>query len=222
MFQCPSINNGGLTPTNTFQSNWDTNQQNDNGSNVVDQQAPRCAYTVNEAICPRNKFVIGFQGALRVYQYVRAAQVRRSAETILATEWNQDWHIVADAGRSDPSATVCKSHRPVHGFKKLGGGELNMELVPADPFGGRPSMERVKFVDLAGDPKAGAASNSRLDWVGRNHNKRVLKNGIDQRTTNFLYVDGHVETKQIKDTVEPKFQWGEKFYSLNPNSDVVP
>ena len=222
MFQCPSINNGGLTPTNTFPSNWDTNQQNDNGANVVDQQAPRIAYTVNEAICPRNKFVLGFQGdTRRVYQFVRAGQVKRNAETVLATEWNQDWHIVADVGRSDPNTTVCKSHRPVHGFIPLSG-SLNMETVPADPFAGRPTYRRAKVSDMAGDPQAGGAFNTRLDWVGRNHGKRTLVNGFDQRKSNFLYVDGHVETRPIKETVEPQFQWGERFYSLSPNNDLQP
>jgi prepilin-type processing-associated H-X9-DG protein len=110
----------------------------------------------------------------------------------------------------------------VHAYKKLGGGELNMELIPPDPFGGRPSIQRVQVADLAGDPQPGGASSTRLDWVGRNHGKRFLKNGIDQRKTNFLYVDGHVETKQIKETIEPKWEWGEKFYTLNPNGDVVP
>ena len=220
MFQCPSIEKGGLPPTNTYPDNHDGNV-NDDGAATIDQQAPRIAYTVNEAICPRNKFVVGFQGAVRTYQFVRAGQIKRNAETVLATEWNQDWKIVADAGRADPSATVCKSHRPVHGFKGTSG-ELNMELIPPDPFGGRPTIARVKPSDLNGDPRAGGAITSRLDWVGRNHGKRVLANGIDQRSTNFLYVDGHVETKRVIDTIQPQFQWGEKFYSLNPGNDIVP
>ena len=34
------------------------------------------------------------------------------------------------------------------------------------------------------------------------------------RKSNFLYVDGHVETKHVAETVYPKSQWGEKFYDL--------
>jgi prepilin-type processing-associated H-X9-DG protein len=218
MFQCPSIPNGGLPPTNTFPQNLDSNQANDDGAAVIDQQAPRSSYTVNEAICPRNKFVIGFQNAVRPYQFVR--NIKNSGGTILATEWNPDWHIVSDAARSDPSSTVCKSHRPIHGFLGMTG-ELNMELVPPDPFGGRPTYRRATVADLAGDPKAGGASSTRLDWVGRNHGKKVLKNGFDERKSNFLYVDGHVETKGIKETLSPKFEWGEKFYTLNPNGDMA-
>jgi len=80
----------------------------------------------------------------------------------------------------------------------------------------------VKLTDLAGDPQAGSASTSRLDWVGRNHGKRKLEQGFDTRKSNFLYVDGHVETKNIRETIAPKFEWGEKFYSLAPNGDVAP
>ena len=41
----------------------------------------------------------------------------------------------------------------------------------------------------------------------------------DSRSTNFLYCDGHVETKNILDTLNP-WQWGDQFYSLYPNNDV--
>ncbi|MEO6435926.1 MAG: prepilin-type N-terminal cleavage/methylation domain-containing protein [Tepidisphaeraceae bacterium] len=219
-FQCPNINNGGLPPTNTSPENLDGGQMNDNGT-IVDQQAPRCAFTINEALCPRNKFVVGFQGAARRYAFVRAGQVKNSGGTILAAEWHQNWRIVADTGRSDPNSTVCKSHRPVHGFAGLSG-ELNMELLPPDAFGGRPTYRRAKVSDLGGDPQAGSASSTRLDWIGRNHDKRKMQNNFDIRRSNFLYLDGHVETKGIRETLEPKFEWGEKFYSLVPNSDFAP
>lgn len=216
-FTCPNFEKGGLPPTNPAAGNLDDGQSVDNAG-AVDQQAPRCAYTVNEAIMPRNKWVIGFQGAARAYRYVSAGKVRNSSQVILATEWNPDWRIVADAGRSDPSSTVCKSHRPVHGFVGLGG-QLNMDTVAADPFGGRPTYRAVSVTDLSPDPKAGDASKSRLDWVGRNHGKKHAGADWDNRRSNFLYVDGHVETKNIRETVMP-FEWGQQFYSLNPNDDI--
>ena len=220
-FQCPMIENGGLPPTNTVKENRDAGQNNDDGDNVIDQQAPRCAYTVNEAIMPRNKFVKGFQGALRVYQFVRASQIKKSAETILATEWNQDWRIVAESGRSSPDETVCKSHRPVHGFVAT---NLNMEMVGPDVFRNPPPPvgRRALVSDLSPDPRAGGAFNTRLDWVGRNHGTKKLEAGFDTRKTNFLYVDGHVESKGIKETLQPRFEWGERFYSLSPNADIAP
>lgn len=222
-FLCPSLPEGGLPPTNTYAANLDGGQSNDAGPGVIDQQAPRCAYTVNEAVCPRNKFKKNFGGktTFRVYQFVRAGQIRKNAETILATEWTLNWRVVTDDGQVDPGAKVCKSHRPVHGFKGIAGG-LNMEQVGVS-MTNLPAVTRATAADLAPDPdsiQVGAASSTRLDWVGRNHDRKRLKNGYDMRRSNFLYVDGHVETKTIKETVEPKFEWGDKFYSLNPNSDM--
>ncbi|CAN5367166.1 hypothetical protein BH09PLA1_BH09PLA1_31380 [soil metagenome] len=222
-FVCPSLDNGGLPPTNTYPGNRDSGQSSDGVSDdVVDFQSPRCAYTVNEAIMPRNKFVLGFQGdTVRPYQFVRASQVRKTAETVLATEWNPDWRIVSDSGRGDPGATVCKSHRPIHGFIGLTG-EQNMEKVAPDAFGRRPTYRRATVTDLTGDPQVGQQLNTRLDWVGRNHDRKVLKGGFDIRRSNFLYCDGHVETKSIKETLSPSFQWGERFYSLTVNGDIQP
>ena len=213
-FQCPELDKGGLPPTNTYTDNQDSGQSNDNGG-VIDEQAPRCAYTVNEAVCPRNKFVPGFQGASRTYHYVTS--VKNGGSCILATEWNPNWRIVEDAGRSNPGQAVCKSHRPVHGFVGLSG-ELNMEQLQPDAFGGRPTYRKVRKNELSvTEPQPGGTIATRLDWVGRNHGSGPWKD----KKSNFLYVDGHVETKSILLTVEP-FEWGERFFTLTPNSDIAP
>jgi prepilin-type processing-associated H-X9-DG protein len=39
------------------------------------------------------------------------------------------------------------------------------------------------------------------------------------RTTNFLYCDGHVENKNIADTLTP-WEWGDYMYSLVPGNDI--
>jgi prepilin-type processing-associated H-X9-DG protein len=104
------------------------------------------------------------------------------------------------------------------------GGQLDMETVAgADPFGGRPQVRRVHVEDLAPDPQVGASGNTRLDWVGRNHGKNRKSNGIfNEATSNFLYADGHVETKSIRDTVQPdNFEWGERFYSWEGGGSIV-
>ena len=62
------------------------------------------------------------------------------------------------------------------------------------------------------DRNGSQTSQSRLDWVGRNHGAKKLEGGKDRRRTNFLYADGHVETKTIEETLKP-FQWGKRFYS---------
>jgi prepilin-type N-terminal cleavage/methylation domain-containing protein/prepilin-type processing-associated H-X9-DG protein len=221
MFQCPSLDNGGLPPTNTFPANRD-GLANDAADTVVDKQAPRCAYTVNEAICPRNKFCTSFQGPnQRVYAFVRGGQVRNSAGTILAAELPRQAKIMTAPGELSGS-DVCKSHRPVHGFIGISGGELDMAKV-GKSMAGLPSLRRVNKGDLTDDPEVTLltqAPSTRLDWVGRDHGRKKLEGGKDKRKTNFLYVDGHVETKTIYDTIDPVFEWGEKFYSLVPGSDI--
>lgn len=123
MFQCPSINNGGLPADDPGAGNIEPGQvASDEGAvpaPFVDYQAPRMAYTANEAIMGINKYVLGFQGAARVYQFVKASQIRHSASTIVVTEFNQDWNVVNDvpdtSGGGGPPF-VCKSHRPVSAY----------------------------------------------------------------------------------------------------------
>ncbi len=38
---------------------------------------------------------------------------------------------------------------------------------------------------------------------------------------NFLYVDGHVETKTVYETLDPVFEWGDQLYSLKPGNDIL-
>jgi prepilin-type processing-associated H-X9-DG protein len=234
MFQCPSLNNGGLPPANTSPVNQEI--PNDAGSNVWDFQAPRLGYTVNEAICPWNVFQLGFQNAVRVYHYVRASQITNASQTILATEWNGSSQLVSSQSRAgSASAYACKSHRPVSAFRSIvpvqddgtSGCQINIDQIPPD-YRGRPVIERVKASDIHGNPDAliplaptSTQSITRLDWVGRNHGiKKIDAQGRDVRLTNFLYVDGHVETKSIFETITP-WQWGDKFFSLTPNGDVL-
>jgi prepilin-type N-terminal cleavage/methylation domain-containing protein/prepilin-type processing-associated H-X9-DG protein len=222
MFQCPSLEEGGLPPTNPAPSMRIPGQVVDPSARGIDEQAPRCAYTLNEAICPRNKFTVGFQGAPRgayVSQYVRASSIKRPAETILATEFWEDWRIVSEVGYGEEEVPVVKSHRPVHAFRGTQGG-LDMNRVTAsDPFR-RPPLPTVMEVtpaELAVPPIIpGQGSLTRLDWVGRNHGLGP----IHKRRTNFLYCDGHVETKLLEQTLQP-FQWGDTFYSLQGCDNVL-
>ena len=64
MFQCPSLPDGGLPPANTFPGNSDlpneaTGLDPYTRQPVIDAQAPRLAYTLNEALCPRTYLVAG-------------------------------------------------------------------------------------------------------------------------------------------------------------------
>ncbi len=218
-FQCPSLNKGGVPPTNPGPDNLDEGQTPETPG-VVDRQARRLAYTANEALIPKNKFVAGFQGAIRRYRYVKPDGIRSSGGTILATEFIPDWKVVSGGSNTD-GQTVCKSHRPVHGFRGVNG-ELDAEDIP---LGVNPApLTRVVATDIDTNPQVGAASQTRLDWLGRNHGRR------SSRTTNFLYADTHVENKKIEKTVPSlvngqirgKGEWGQQFYSLERGEVFLP
>jgi prepilin-type processing-associated H-X9-DG protein len=246
-FQCPSINEGGLPAAEPSANNLDPGQTPDPANptcttpgpaGTPDYQAPRLAYTANEAIIGRNKYVNGFQNtANRQYQFVKAAVIQHSASTILVTEFNQDWHVVVGLSDFDQSTWVCKSHRPVSGFTPIGGG---INLVEGNPYQGPPKLGGLQRATknmmtpypCANNIPPGAPIQTTLDWVGRNHGsfklgtvpgsgKSASIGGWDMRTTNFLYCDGHVENKNIADTFTP-WEWGDQMYSLNYGSDIVP
>ena len=219
-FQCPSLDNGGLPPTNPSAEDIIPPQSRDSltDAGVVDQQVSRLAYTANEAIVPRNKFP-GMPGAGKNHaRYVPASRVKESASTVLATEFWNDWRIVSVDPTGNPedaavSGEPVKSHRPVHGFRGISPVTLELNTLNGSINPGIPLLERVVAGDVSPKYVAGAPTRTRLDWVGRNHGgNKTDNNGRLLKKTNFLYVDGHVETKMIEDTLSP-FQWGKEFYS---------
>jgi prepilin-type N-terminal cleavage/methylation domain-containing protein/prepilin-type processing-associated H-X9-DG protein len=214
-FKCPSVNNGGLPPTNPG-ADRDPGQVNDPdaGSGVVDEQVPRCAYTVNEAVMTRNKFNTSIRdsgGPNYPEQYVPASRVRKPAEVILATEFWSDYRVVADPANPN----ICKSHRTVSGYTQIinGGTDLVKDLS-----GQAPKTTHARVTSVVYPPAPGTAQSS-LDWVGRNHGKRTqtLKGAPK---TNFLYCDGHVEGKTIEETLNP-FQWGDRLTVWSVRNSVV-
>jgi prepilin-type N-terminal cleavage/methylation domain-containing protein/prepilin-type processing-associated H-X9-DG protein len=207
-FVCPSLaNEGGLPPTNPRPGDEIAGQVVSPG--IVDDQVRRCAYTVNEAIIPRNKFspaVQGYGGGA-LAQYVRATRVRKNAEIILGTEFWEDHTIV-----SEGSDGIVKSHRPVHAFEvPASGDQWNLSSIAPSLSGGSTVVLKVPAV-----PYPPTVSNgTRLAWVGRNHGQGK------KAKTNFLYCDGHVESKTIEDTlISPNYQWGEAVYSARGEPGV--
>jgi prepilin-type N-terminal cleavage/methylation domain-containing protein/prepilin-type processing-associated H-X9-DG protein len=222
-FRNPCLESGGLPPTNTTAENSAESNSTNETANVVDFQAPRLGYTFNEAICGRNKQNVGFQGATTTYRWVKASQVKDNANTILATEWVDNWRIVSDQPRNGGTAAVSKSHRPVHAFAHTrgvtGAGNVNMDKLPANAT----TYERVRYEDVMEDVPGTydvANTKTRLDWVGRYHGGEKK---WEKKKTNFLYADGHAETRHLKDTLDPaNWQWGAKMYSLKTNAVVAP
>jgi prepilin-type N-terminal cleavage/methylation domain-containing protein/prepilin-type processing-associated H-X9-DG protein len=217
VFECPALDKGGLPPTDTTDDNHDFGLPNDAPNGYIDYQAPRLAYTLNEALCPRNKFVMNFQQCVRTEHYVSAGRVKDPSETILGTEWSEFATVVEDNGEAS-GQTVVKSHRPINGFTGLqNAGGTYVDLVSIEPSSG---IIRVSASMLTRDPEPGFTPANRLDWIGHNHGvKRTDSLGWDLRTTNFLYLDGHVENKQVRQTITP-WQWGRTIYTLSPNDDV--
>jgi prepilin-type processing-associated H-X9-DG protein len=206
-FICPSLPfEGGLPPTNPAASDMVPGQVKDPNADqdVVDNQVRRCAYTVNEAVCSRNKFAYSVRNdegpILRRSQYVKASRIKKVADVILATEFHESWKIVSV---SDDG--VCKSHRPVHGFQKIGGSEYDLNSIGTI----NPNFVHRPFELAVAPSYPPLADRNRLSWIGRNHGSGA------RARTNFLYCDGHVETKTIEQTLEnPRWQWGTKVYSL--------
>jgi len=214
IFRCPQAVNGGLPPQSPTLDNLDASQTVE-GPGTVDYQAPRVAYTANAALMPNNKFTIGFQGARNPFHFVKVNQVRHGAETILMTEFTDVPNVVVDASRFT-GQPASKSNRPVNGFVVDGQTNPNIEVfAPGTPFhpATKDDLSKTKPIDKV---SGSDASRTRLDWVGRLHGGQ---RDWFQRKTNFLYADGHVESKRLEETLDP-FQWGERFFSLADNSGL--
>jgi prepilin-type processing-associated H-X9-DG protein len=232
IFKCPSLENGGVPPANTFPNNQDSGLVNE-VPGALDAQAPRLAYMLNEALAPRGRFGLGVPGnAIKSpYHYVQAGKVKNSGATVLATE---NWGIQSLMRTKDQitgAQTASNSRRPVSGVSVSKSAAANLGSPSAENFYTATNPENLAPAttdNLVPDPSGNQTwvSNpieTTLNFVGRNHGRKKLGlvagpngsiGGWDLRTSNFLFLDGHVETKNIAETVWPANQWGDKFYSL--------
>lgn len=213
----------------------------------ADDQAARMAYSVNEALFARPKFstaVVNLAGdnILHATRIVNINEVKNPSGTIMATEYAASWSLISGKG-SGSSGQVVKSHRPVTPFRVNSAAIGDVDKAPAavadlTSYGTKDTAFEIRRVnahdlwvmasgqsyDLLADidngsyDVTGAKRASRLDLVGRNHpgeGKTPREN-----KSNFLYADGHVETKSILDTVPAKageagpWEWGDKCYSI--------
>jgi prepilin-type processing-associated H-X9-DG protein len=214
LFRCPEFVNGGLPPQSPTPDNLDPGQTVE-GPGTVDYQAPRVAYTPNAAIMPNNKFTVGFQSTKNPFHFVRAGTFKGASEIVLMTEFSDLSPVVQDKSRftGEPAS---KSNRPVNGFVVDGQTNPNIEtFAPGMAFHAAlpADLSKVKPIDYQ---TGSVNSKTRLDWVGRIHGST---RDWWKKKTNFLYVDGHVETKLLEETLTP-FQWGTSFYSLASNDGL--
>lgn len=218
---CPGIRHGGLPPQNTETSNLDPKQEVCL-EGIIDCQAKRCAFTVNEALCPRNRFVIGFEGTQKPSRLVKENLIDQRSRTILLTEWPADGQRL-----SGTNSTLSLSYMPVHGFrglgKMVGSDRYDLNMLATDStkacsiYG---NFRKLDTNDLSADPTPYRLSPPRLDWVGRNH--KGSRGNFNMKRSSFFYMDGHTELKSIYETVEKTcYEWGVKFYSLT-GRDTTP
>ncbi len=222
-FQCPGMPRGGAPATNPGPNSdhWELGQINDLGGGVGattpnDRQVKRIAFTGNAAIFPRNKFFSSDGGRKNIF--VKDSDIQFSSSTILTTEFNpvSDYAAVKVAGETP----LFKSHRPITPFIGLSSG-VNVYAEPLnDPTGyGRYRYPRVTDIEddavIVGAIEDGTRTN--MNAIGRHHpGKKSARGG----TTNFAFVDGHVEQLSIETTIEKRL-WGDKFWSMGGGANKV-
>lgn len=232
--------NGGAPRTNPGSDidDWEPGQQDDNNRTMeslpsqdnpypVDRQVTRIAFGGNGAIFPRNKFnkADGTAGTRR-NQLVRESKLSTHSNIILATEFAEaeDWQSLADDGQK------IKSHRPFIPFVGLTGGSSTPDWyygVPEGnanfpyfryPYTGESAAGSESEIKLEAEIAGQTFTNSQcnLSAVGRIHPGGGAVAGYGG-ASNFVFVDGHVERKNIVETIRAR-QWGDRFYSLTgPN-----
>ena len=186
MFECPALQDGGLPPTDPAPAMQEPSlgvQPDTPG--YVDYQAPRLAYTLNEALCPRgDMFQLDNNNdpkQVNTEKYVKAGSVHGSGATILATEFNEFANEVDLPGHLNTGALVCKSHRPVNAYDDLldfGSATPLVEVAMPD------ALVRITTANngMSHDPMPnGGNPISFLDWVGRNHGPPILEAGRGER-----------------------------------------
>jgi prepilin-type processing-associated H-X9-DG protein len=194
-----------------------------NAFSLTDIQAPFCAFAANEAIMPRNKFDAAAvqgdttipPGALRHNVFVKRTTIGHEGSTILATEFNSNWKTIAlDQGNGFKAV----GHRSIMPFY-LAGSPSEFNVDPSAFYtnvtvGALYSTATLNSMTQSDLPLI--ADKTQLNAVGRNHPGGAQ--GISG-TTNFIYLDGHVERKSIVETLTNK-EWGSKFYTMTGDNSI--
>ncbi len=223
-FESPAVTSRGAPRTNPGpdEENWEPEQVNALGQPSgavapIDRQVPRLAFAANAAIMPRNKFNV--PGSQRKAMLVKEHRIERPSNTILFTEFKDtaNWRSLSDPGLGEDN--VIKSHRPITPFFGLSAGArvfdepsrfniARFAYPDPDEFG---DILRTISNDQIGLIIGQGGSNSSLEAVGDAYNGK----------TNFGYIDGHVELDELINTLRER-KWGERFYSISGNNEVVP
>ncbi len=217
LFTCPGVTSGGAPRTNPGSNfdDWEPGQLNDVGAPAPaplpqDRQAKRIAYTGNAALFPRNKLN---STTPRGNQFVRSGMVDQSrmgpTKTILATEFYDDknaWQSLTTSSNGR-----IKSHRSLDPFLGIARGvdiynEPNDDSMAHFVYPRKSDISR--FNRVSSHPIVD--TRSRLNAVGRHHLNHAA---------NFAFVDGHVQTTTVLETVRLRL-WGDRYFSLTGNNTV--
>ncbi len=224
-FGSPALTNKGAPRTNPGQNpdDWEFGQRDDFGNSgptssaKTDRQAARVGFAGNGAIFPRNKFAATTP---RSNQLVRTAWIdgsqRGPSQTILAGEYfdnGKNWSsLYKNAGGGDTTGIVA-SHRPVDPFVGKSAGSN----VFSEPTAGGNRVQRFRYPredEILEEDQLGVGeienNISGLNAIGRHHGGGA---------STFSFVDGHVETLTVLETVQQRL-WGDRFYSLTGNNRV--
>lgn len=239
-FTCPNFDNGGAPRTNPGPEprDWEGGQEDDFGNStpadfkpdyIQDKQAPRMSLTANAAIIPRNKFNTTASGGKRVNVFVRDNQINRPGDTILATEFFNNWQAQAVGGGS--GGLLSKSHRPLNPFYHVGSGfdeYKAAEKAPGFMYGEQTTLGPttnswglLPYKDVRQAKSLIETNKSELNAVARDHPwaDRTYRKTFGG-SANFLYLDAHAENDTIYNTVEDR-KWGDRYYSLSGANEVL-
>lgn len=220
-FECPSASHGGAPRTNPGPNanDWESGQtdvfgQSGNGT-VTDYQVKRMAYTGNEAVFPRNKFMP--DGRPRSNKFVKDAEIQSPSKTIQATEFLQtaNWSSLYNG-----SANIIVSHRSIFPFE----GVSSSADPYQEPTGGAGTVARFRYPNInlirkeadLGDAVLGDTGSTILNAVGRTHKGKSDGKG---GAANFVFVDNHVEIMTVSESITQR-KWGDRAYSITGDNRV--
>jgi len=231
-FQCPNYDHGGVPRTNPGlkADDWESGQVDQTGdgkpNELEDKQAPRMTYAANAAIMPRNKFTRDLSGGQRVNVFVREQNFKRPGDTILATEYVNNWKAL---GIRTGGGVLVKSHRPINPFYHVGSGfneynssERNPGFIyglpdDQDTYGLLPTREIQNKVNIL-DHSSGM---SQINAIGRHHpTTDPLYRERFGGAANFLFADAHAETMTVLQTMRQR-KWGDAYYGISGERQIL-
>ncbi len=231
-FQCPDFAKGGMPRTNPGPktADWEPDQLDEAGAGPgastlpADRQAPRVSYVANSAVVPRNKFYKMDPSWVRTNTLVTDANLDAPGSTILATEVVNNYRAGCKNG-----STLSKSHRSISPFVNSSTGNGGNDVYKQDvstafkvgsgnpgSTGTKPYWGLVDDDTIDSNPQGliDASQGPEINAVGRHHKGGAISSGPVKGSANFVYCDGHVETKTVYETLV-NHEWGNKFYSIS-------